>query len=79
MQPHSVNLIKIGMVWRVTYAVDGEVRHAAYQIVDEACDFLVDQLGIEDSEVDNALIDMAVRGTTHAMFDGSKFSHSMNS
>ena len=79
MGQHSINLIKIGNLWRVTYVdLYNEVTHNTYECVDDACNYLVDKLGVNDDAVDNALIDMVTKGTTRAMFDDNgEFSHSM--
>lgn len=70
-----MNLKFDGFQWVVTFAESGKVTHRKFLSIDPACDFLVDNLKVDDGEVDAAVINLHVLNHKVAMFDNGQFSH----
>lgn len=69
-----INLLKTNDGWIVD---DGAYTFAPYDTIEKAAEHLIN-CKVEDDEIDEALIDMALSNKNKAIFENGKFKESVN-
>ena len=71
-----VNLVKEENKWAVVFAIGDEVFDREFSTIEQAADFMTDNLKVYDEHIDYALCELAAYDHVRAVFKDSKYSHS---
>lgn len=71
-----INLLNNETNWVVVYMIGNESVFKRFLTVDAACDFIVDELHVDDDEVDLAIIHMSTNKHRSGFFTDNKFDRS---
>ena len=61
--------------WTVTHVVAGEITHKDFKVIEPAAEFL-NSLGVDDDDIDTAIIEIYANNHRRACFDNGRFHHS---
>jgi hypothetical protein len=63
------NLVKRPTTWVVTFMKNNKVEGLEFNTIEKAADYIVDELKVKDSEVDEAITQMYALKRCRAIFD----------
>lgn len=72
-----MNLVNKGTHWVIAWVDNRSNKLERFPSVDSACDYLVDVLGVNDQEVDTAVIHLHTHNHKIAAFNEGKFAHTL--
>src|ERR1041385_8610320 len=73
-----LNLVRRTNDWVVSYVVSKEIVHDYFPTIEQAAEFM-NKMGVQDDEIDAALVDIFAFQHTRAIFSDFKFAHTEES